>query len=153
MGLDVIKTLVFEAVGVEEEERLANAEDKGGRRNGSVGIMAREVAGRGSGDAGDRLDAVECYEENVIGQVEPYGRANSHLGRDEKSEPEGEHGCNEVDERGAPVVVEDAEGDNNMPDGGDNDSGKSSFRNPIESGTKLEDAEYDNRASNDTVGR
>jgi len=152
VDLDLVETLVFETVGVEEKDGLVDAEDEDGGGDGGVSVMIREAEAKGGGDGGDALNAVKGHEENVINDVETHGCADANFGRDKKGEPEGEHSCGEVDERGAPVVVEDAGRDNNVPDGGDNDGGKSGFGNPVERRAELENGEYDNGASNDTIG-
>lgn len=94
--------------------------------------MGAGAAGRGrQGEGGEAADAVEGGEEEVVDDVEADGGANADFRGDEESEPEGELRGGEVDERGAPVPVEDAGRDDDVPYGGDDDGGERGFGDPV----------------------
>lgn len=150
MDLDLVETLILEAVGVVEEDGLVDAEDEGRGRDGQR-VVNGVMASGGGGEGGDALDAMKGHEQDMIDDIEAHGCAYADFRGDKKGEPEGKHGGDEIDERGTPIVIEDANGNDNMPDSGNNDSSKGGLWNPVEGGTELEDGEDNDRAGQNTV--
>lgn len=160
--LDRVEDALRQAVRVGEVERLVEAEHVhvleagvggagGGRGQAAFGVEGGGEGGAGGGGRGG--DAGERLAEDEVDDVEADGDEDAELGRVEEGQPKGEHGRDEVGERGLPEAVKGRGRVDEGPDGADDDGGEGGLGDPVQGADELVDAYEDDGRRDDAAQR